>query len=140
MKNSAEEICDVIASDKLREGLVSYKCSNGDLYMDGVETSPRTIETTTLKVPHAGKIAYINAIMDTVRAHGARPVIVLEPARSRRYVFSRRSLAGLVRADMIDLSDLQIPDNMWGDTGHLNVGGRELYTRALGRRLAPLLK
>lgn len=134
--------CPIIKQDLLTEGLISYKCENGDFVMTGQAAGielPGPDDVRILSVPNPAKLDYLRSLAQRLKSQSKKLWIVLEPAPfSVR--FDREALHDSLAVSLIDYSALPVEPAMWGDDTHLNAQGRLYYSAILAKKLRPLLQ
>ncbi len=139
-KNTAEKEpfnpdCKIIDKSTIGKNLFSYKCYNGDLIMDGVDIPTGKMKTVTLDKPNQGKISLLRKMADNLTSKNVKAIFILEPSRTSKLTFNAGELQKAIGATVINLSNLQIPQDMWGDGSHLNIKGRSFYSNILAKKL-----
>ncbi len=61
-------------------------------------------------------------------------IIIFDPVYDNHYIYELDKLKQLIDTkSILDLSSYKLAKKYWGDKGHLNIYGRELYSQYLAK-------
>ncbi len=133
--------CKVTEKTQLKEALMSYQCSNGDLIMDGVLGDVEIDFTSEiLGSLNYKKINLLKQIINNLSLDDVKFILILEPHLAQQFIYNKSELGELLGVDIIDFTNLKIFPKMWGDSGHLNYDGKKFYSNKLAQELERILR
>lgn len=125
--------CDIFDLQYPIDKIVA-KCTNGDGILFGNKLINQNLSHDFKKV-NKKYIDLLNYIVDEIKKHNIKPIIVFEPIYQANYKYDIVYLQKLINPNIINLTDMDIPDIMWADNNHLNNKGRILYSNILAKKL-----
>lgn len=85
-----------------------------------------------------GTLRLLNYVLDMAQKNGIKPIVVLLPSFNTTYFYGDDFLKSLIRARVIDFSNISVPCDYWMDHLHFNYKGRAYYSGLLIERLRKL--
>lgn len=113
---------------------VDIACANGDgvLFGSNVDADKKWIDSIKVDEElNRNTLNLLNYMFNTMRKYGVKPMVLVMPTLHVRYKYNVGFVKANVNADIIDLSNVKIPDSMWVDEFHLNNFGRIYFSRIL---------
>ncbi len=135
--------CKVMQKNRISDKKISVKCSCGDGILFGSDTDASKLKgIVDLEKINMSKINFINILNHTLNKYGIDLLLIFEPNFYTKYIYDIDNLMGLIEPEIIDNSFILISKEplLWGDNGHLNYKGRDLYSMLLAERIWDKLK
>ncbi|WP_423062264.1 hypothetical protein [Candidiatus Paracoxiella cheracis] len=121
------------------DGILAGSASTEDPYRN--EPMSKLIQIYKLDEPlNQSKLKLIDYLIDKIKKHGVKPIIVFTPIFENPYPLSyRQQTKAKIPAPVIDLTNYRFPHSYWADRNHLNFKGRHVYTNVLVKCLKQIL-
>lgn len=135
--------CKVMQKNRISDKKTSVKCSCGDGILFGSDTDASKLKgIVNLEKINMSKIKFINILNHTLNKYSIDLLLIFEPNFHTKYIYDIDNLMGLIEPEIIDNSFILISKEplLWGDNGHLNYKGRDLYSMLLAERIWDKLK
>jgi hypothetical protein len=119
-------------------------CRNGDAFLDGIASTIPYSSYHEISYHDGSSYDYtlasmFNSLIKEIKKAGIRPVIVMIPEFKHHIYVDQNITKKTLDADIIDLSDMDIPREGWYNEEHLNKEGREVYSKKMVEMIKPLI-
>ena len=122
--------CDIF-SKKQTDYFITAKCKNGDGILFGNYTEAPNDNKIKLQKINLETIAFLNHLIAVINSENIIPIVILEPVNqfNIQYQYDFKLIKSSMNAQVMDLTQLQLPLTYWVDSRHLNNQGRLFYSR-----------
>lgn len=129
-KNQPVADCNIIDLNYPSTNKIVAKCTNGDgvLFGNTISDVNKSKKFSQLNETY---IAMLNLLLSNINKNRIKPILILEPVFRQNYDYNISMIKQKVHGDIIDLTKMSFTDENWADNSHLNVKGRESYTKKL---------
>jgi hypothetical protein len=124
--------CKVFDMKQTSDTQITLKCINGDGILIGSDIKNKDTEKKELKEFNSQSIKYLQKLISNIDTNKVKVSIILEPILHNNYSYNLEEIQQQFRnIKIIDLTNYNVKDSFWSDSGHLNYKGREQYSQYL---------
>ncbi|MBN2824741.1 MAG: hypothetical protein JXQ76_05420, partial [Campylobacterales bacterium] len=137
--NSINSDCTVFNQKKILQNNLTVMCTNGDaiIYrkLDQTKNNQKKSKKSLIQF-NDDYINYVNSLIDYIKNHNIKPIVILEPIYQNHYQYELERVKKILHTNnIIDLTNYQIDSTLWADPQHLNNQGRVYYSNYLAKLL-----
>jgi len=112
------------------------KCKNGDGIIYGNALDKLT-GIKSLENYDKNHLLLYNSILKKISNNGIKTITIFTPRYQNPFEFKdKEKLISIIKSDIIiDMTEVSIPMNMWGDNAHLNIFGRTWYSEYIYKKI-----
>ncbi len=136
--------CSIFDKKKVSDNRSIVMCSNGDsiIYAQNnfLKSSQKQYAQKELVNFNIDYINFLNSLIDNIKQHNIKPIIILEPIYQNHYIYTLDKIKKTLHTkNVIDLTNYKIKKSFWADLRHLNNKGRIKYSEYLSSMISTLI-